>query len=63
MTDRTNVITVSQEDLDWINTHVPGKSKRERLGNLLLFYKTQGGPRKTDPEAPMKTTTTKGATA
>lgn len=63
MTDRTNVITVSQENLDWINSNVPGKSKRARLENLVLFYKTNGGPRKTDPEAPMTTTTTKGAEA
>jgi hypothetical protein len=51
MTDKSNVITVSAEDLTWINQNVPGKSKRERLVNLLLFYKTNGGPRKTDPAA------------
>lgn len=47
MTDKTNVITVSAEDLAWINQNVPGKSKRERLVNILLFYKTAGGPRTT----------------
>jgi hypothetical protein len=45
MTDKTNVITVSNEDLTWINNSVPGKSKRERLVNILEFYKTHGGPR------------------
>lgn len=48
MTDKTNVITVSAEDLAWINQNVPGKSKRERLENILLFYKTAGGPRHPD---------------
>jgi hypothetical protein len=48
MTDKSNVITVSGDDLTWINENVPGKSKRERLVNLLLFYKTNGGPRKSD---------------
>lgn len=48
MTDKTNVITVSIDDLAWINIHVPGNSKKKRLENILLFYKTNGGPRKTD---------------
>jgi hypothetical protein len=51
MTDKSNVITVSAEDLTWINKNVPGKSKRERLVNILLFYKTNGGPRLNDPTA------------
>jgi hypothetical protein len=48
MTDKTNVITVTDENLTWINGNVPGKSKKERLENILLFYKTNGGPRTTD---------------
>ena len=51
MTDKSNVITITQPNLDWINDHVPGKSKRERLVNILLFYKTNGGPRLNDPTA------------
>ncbi|PKG31582.1 hypothetical protein [Methanoregula sp.] len=39
MTDRTNVITVTQENLDWINANVPGSSKQKRLEELLRFYK------------------------
>jgi hypothetical protein len=53
MTDKSNVITVSAEDLTWINNTVPGKSKRERLVNILRFYQSHGGPRKTS-----ETTTT-----
>ena len=44
MTDKTNVITVSDEDLAWINSNVPGKSKRERLVNILVFYQENRGP-------------------
>ncbi|MDD1695128.1 MAG: hypothetical protein LUQ71_10430 [Methanoregula sp.] len=39
MTDRTNVITVTQENLDWINKNVPGKSKQKRLEEILEVYK------------------------
>ncbi len=39
MTDKTNVITVTQDNLDWINKHVPGKSKQARLEAMLAFYK------------------------
>lgn len=39
VTDRTNVITVSQENLDWINKNVPGKSKKARLETILAVYK------------------------
>lgn len=39
MTDKTNVITVTQENLDWINTNVPGSSKQKRLEAMLAFYK------------------------
>ncbi len=39
MTNRTNVITVTQDNLDWINKNVPGKSKQARLEELLRFYK------------------------
>ncbi len=59
MTDKTNVITVSDEDLTWINQNVPGRSKRERLVNILLYYKTNGGPRLTDSA----TTAAPGGTA
>jgi hypothetical protein len=45
MTDKTNVITVSGENLTWINNTVPGKSKKERLENILRFYQSNGGPR------------------
>jgi hypothetical protein len=55
MTDKTNVITVSSEDLAWINANVPGKSKRERLVNILRAYQEQ----RTTATA----TTTKGASA
>lgn len=51
MIDKSNVITVSADDLTWINQNVPGKSKRERLVNLLLFYKTNGGPRNSEAAA------------
>jgi len=61
MTDKTNVITVSSEDLAWINATVPGKSKRERLVNILRFYQQQGGPRTTTDTAAAPTT--KGASA
>lgn len=61
MTDKTNVITVSSEDLTWINENVPGKSKRERLVFILRFYQAHGRPRVT--EAPADTTTQKGAPA
>lgn len=63
MTDKTNVITVSQGNLDWINSNVPGKSKRARLENLILFYKTNGGPRTADNQVKHSNTTTKGAEA
>jgi len=38
MTDKTNVITVTQEKLDWINENVPGKSKQKRLEEILKVY-------------------------
>jgi len=38
MTDKTNVITVTQENLEWINKNVPGSSKQKRLEELLRFY-------------------------
>jgi hypothetical protein len=38
MTDTTNVITVTQPNLDWINANVLGSSKRKRLEELLRFY-------------------------
>jgi hypothetical protein len=44
MTNKTNVITVTQENLEWINSHVPGKSKQARLETMLTFYKEEGGP-------------------
>ncbi|WP_292421860.1 hypothetical protein [Methanoregula sp.] len=44
MTDKTNVITVTQVNLDWINENVPGKSKQARLETMLAFYKENGGP-------------------
>lgn len=54
MSDKTNVITVTQANLDWINTNVPGKSKQARLEAMLLFYQTHGGP--VNAAAPAKTT-------
>ena len=39
MTDKTNVITVTQDNLDWINKNVPGKSKQKRLEHILTIYK------------------------
>ena len=39
MTNRTNVITVTQDNLVWINTNVPGSSKQKRLEEMLRFYK------------------------
>jgi hypothetical protein len=39
MTCKTNVITVTNENLDYINMTVPGKSKQARLEALLAFYK------------------------
>ncbi len=47
MTDKTNVITVTQDNLDWINANVPGSSKQKRLEAMLTFYKENGGPRTT----------------
>lgn len=44
MTDRTNVIRVTQDNLDWINENVPGNSKQARLEEMLKFYKENGGP-------------------
>lgn len=55
MTDKTNVITVTQDNLNWINENVPGKSKQARLENMLLFYKTNGGPRVSDTPATSST--------
>lgn len=43
MTDKTNVITVTQEKLDWINENVPGKSKQKRLEEILRTYKAIEG--------------------
>lgn len=45
MTDRTNVITVTQDNLAWINENVPGASKQKRLEEMLRFYKE----RRNDP--------------
>jgi len=39
MTYKTNVITVTQENLDWINKTVPGSSKQKRLEEMLAVYK------------------------
>jgi len=39
MTDKTNVITVTQDNLDWINKNVPGSSKQKRLEHILTVYK------------------------
>lgn len=38
MTDRTNVITVTQDNLAWINENVPGTSKQKRLEKMLKVY-------------------------
>lgn len=46
MTDRTNVITVTRDNLDWINTHVPGSSKQKRLEEMLKVY--QGAQKEYD---------------
>lgn len=45
MTNKTNVITVTQENLTWINENVPGKSKQARLETILGFYKANAGKR------------------
>lgn len=39
MTDKKNVITVTQTNLDWINENVPGRSKQARLETMLGVYK------------------------
>jgi hypothetical protein len=39
MTNKTNVITVTEENLEYINKVVPGKSKQARLETLLAFYR------------------------
>lgn len=43
MTDKTNVITVTQPNLDWINKNVPGSSKQKRLEHMLAQYKAMVG--------------------
>ena len=43
MTDKTNVITVTQEKLDWINKNVPGSSKQKRLEEMLKVYQAMKG--------------------
>jgi hypothetical protein len=43
MTDKTNVITVTAENLDWINKNVPGSSKQKRLEEILRTFKDRRG--------------------
>lgn len=44
VTDKTNVITVTAENLEWINKNVPGRSKRARLEHILVEYKKTHAP-------------------
>ena len=39
MTDKTNVITISQENLDWMTANIPGRSKKARLEYVLDAYR------------------------
>jgi len=54
MTDKTNVITVTQDNLEWINKNVPGSSKQKRLEAMLAFYVNNGGPIVGTPELTKK---------